>query len=61
MTEQLDLITPERSWQLDQRTRAPDSCGVAAAARRLAEARRHSIETAVAPAEVLDLTVPGAA
>lgn len=55
MTNQLSLITPHRSWRLDQRTKQQGLDGVAAARAVLQESRVRSRQSALAEGESLEL------
>jgi hypothetical protein len=55
MTNQLILITPDRSWRLDDATRRRGREGVAAARAVLRASRVQAREAALAEGEALDL------
>lgn len=55
MTNQLTLITPHRSWHLDQRTKQRGLDGIAAARAVLQESRVRAREAALAEGESLEL------
>lgn len=55
MTNQLILVTPNRSWRLDQRTKQRGLDGVAAARAILAESRVRARQAALAEGESLEL------
>ena len=55
MTNQLSLITPHRSWQLDQRTKQRGLDGIASARAVLVESRIKARVVALAAGESLEL------
>ncbi|MDG2027206.1 MAG: hypothetical protein P8J50_08860 [Acidimicrobiales bacterium] len=55
MTNQLSLITPHRSWRLDQRTKQRGLSGIASARAVLRESRVRAREAALAEGESLEL------
>jgi len=55
MSNQLTLITPRRSWRLDQRTKQEGLSGIAAARAVLRESRIKAREAALAEGESLEL------
>ena len=55
MTNQLSLITPHRSWRLDQRTKQRGLDGVAAARAVVHESRVRARQAALTEGESLEL------
>ena len=60
MTNQLTLITPHRSWRLDQRTKQRGLDGISAARAVLLESRIKAREVALAEGESLELHIDAA-
>jgi hypothetical protein len=61
MTKQLSLITPNRSWRLDPRTKRQGLDGIAAARAVLLDSRIRARAAALAEGESLELHVADAA